>query len=55
MKPKDYIAWGMIAIGAWDALGGQSGFPVPILGEYLTQEYDALLVVGGVLLLTVIK
>ena len=52
---KHYAAWGLIIIGAWDLAGGESGYPVPILGQYLTQEYDFIAIALGVLLLTVIK
>lgn len=54
MKHKKTIAWALIGIGAYDMLLGQSSTPLPILGNYLTQGLDGILILAGLALLYVV-
>lgn len=50
---KPMIAGGVVVagIGLYDLTFGRSGSPIPVIGQYLTQEYDVvLLVIGAVLI-----
>lgn len=50
---KLMIAGGVVVagIGLYDLTFGRSGSPIPVIGQYLTQEYDVvLLVIGAVLI-----
>ncbi len=53
-KGTKIAGWALIAIGAYDLLLGQSSTPLPILGDYLTQQLDAVLILGGIVLLVFI-
>ena len=55
MKPLHIAGWAAIIIGSADLVLGQSGTPLPILGDYLTQQTDFILIFAGVLAVFVIK
>lgn len=53
MKNKGFVyaAYALIAIALADLFFGQSDTPVPIFGNFLTQQIDGFLIVGALLLL----
>jgi hypothetical protein len=55
MKTKSIVGWALIGIGSYDLLLGESSTPLPIIGDYLTQQLDAVFIVAGLALLFVIK
>ena len=55
MKAKNIVAWSLMGIAGYDLLLGQSSTPLPVLGDYLTQQLDAVLLAAGILLLVVVK
>lgn len=51
MKGYKFAGYAVGTIAAYDLAFGRSGTPLPVLGDYLTQELDVvLLVAAGVLL-----
>ncbi len=48
-----YAAYIAIAIALLDLLFGQSETPVPIFGSFLTQQIDAVLIIGGLFFLLI--
>ena len=54
MKSKHIAAWALIGIGMYDLLLGQSSTPLPLLGNYLTQQLDAVLIIAGIALLVIV-
>lgn len=53
MKQK-YITWtayGILAVAIADLLFGRSETPVPIFGDFLTQELDAFLIIAALAML----
>jgi len=55
MKRTHIVGWSLIGIGVYDIFLGQSSTPLPILGEYLTQQLDLLLIATGAVLIFVVK
>jgi len=55
MNKTKIAGWVLIGVGVYDLVLGESQTPLPIIGDYLTQQLDAILIIAGVALLTVIK
>jgi len=51
MQVKKIIAVSLIGIGGADLLLGTTSTPLPLLGDYLTQQLDLVLIAAGVTLL----
>jgi hypothetical protein len=51
MQYKKIVAFSLIGIGGADLLLGNTSTPLPVLGEYLTQQLDLVLIATGVVLL----
>lgn len=45
------VGFGMVAVGTADLIMGTTQTPLPVLGDYLNQQIDALLIAGGVVLI----
>jgi hypothetical protein len=54
MNTKKMIAWGLIGVGGLDLVLGKTSTPLPVIGDYLSQETDALLIGACILLLFVL-
>jgi hypothetical protein len=50
---KKAIAYSLIGIGGADLLIGTTSTPLPIIGDYLTQQLDLVLIGAGLVLLLV--
>lgn len=55
MSAKNIVAWSLIGVALYDLILGQSSTPLPILGNYLTQQTDGMLIVTGAALLLLVK
>ena len=55
MKNKNIVGWSLIGIGVYDLVLGETSTPLPIIGQYLTQQLDAFLIAAGLALLFVVK
>jgi len=51
MDYKKIAGVAMIAVGGADLMLGNTSTPLPILGDYLTQQLDMVLIAGGLVLL----
>src|SRR5215471_1454551 len=51
MDYKKIAGVAMVAIGGADLMLGNTSTPLPILGDYLTQQLDMVLIAGGLVLL----
>jgi hypothetical protein len=51
MQTKKIIAFSLIGVGVGDMILGTSSTPLPIIGDYLTQQTDLVLIAAGVVLL----
>lgn len=51
MQTKKIVAFSMIALGGADLVLGTTSTPLPIIGDYLTQQLDLVLIGAGVALL----
>ena len=50
MKTKQIVAYSLIGVGFYDLLAGN----MPVLGDYLTDQVDAVLVAVGFALLLLV-
>jgi hypothetical protein len=51
MDAKKIIGVSLIGIGAADLLVGTTSTPLPVIGDYLTQQLDLVLIGAGLLIL----
>lgn len=51
MDYKKILAYSLIGLGGADLLVGTTSTPIPILGDYLTQQLDIVLIGAGLVLL----
>jgi len=51
MDWKKVVGVGLVAIGGADLMLGNTSTPLPVIGEYLTQQLDMVLIAGGLVLL----
>lgn len=51
MNYKKIVGVSLIALGGADLMLGTTQTPLPIIGDYLTQQLDMVLIAGGLVLL----
>jgi hypothetical protein len=51
MNAKKIIGVGLIAVGGADLMLGTTSTPLPVIGEYLTQQLDMVLIAAGLVVL----
>lgn len=51
MQYKKIVAYSLIGLGGADLILGTTSTPLPIVGDYLTQQLDMVLIGIGVVLL----
>ena len=51
MDYKKVAAYVLIGVGGADLLVGTTSTPLPIIGDYLTQQLDLVLIAAGVAIL----
>lgn len=51
MDYKKILAYSLIGLGGADLLVGTTSTPIPIIGDYLTQQLDIVLIGAGLVLL----
>lgn len=51
MDYKKIVAYSLIGLGGADLLLGTTSTPIPVIGDYLTQQLDIVLIGAGLVLL----